>query len=91
MDTHTISHRLARPDPLPRNQLPPRSEPRPPGGLDPVVYSDKRGRWSLSGDWRALEALAQGWVASSRTVQRCLDSEALRRHRDPHSAVTVPA
>eukprot|EP00291_Cryptomonas_curvata_P031367 CAMPEP_0172208854 /NCGR_PEP_ID=MMETSP1050-20130122/34745_1 /TAXON_ID=233186 /ORGANISM="Cryptomonas curvata, Strain CCAP979/52" /LENGTH=368 /DNA_ID=CAMNT_0012888575 /DNA_START=232 /DNA_END=1338 /DNA_ORIENTATION=- len=89
VETHSISHRLAQPDPIPKNHLPQRSGPRPPGTLDPVVYSDKRGRWSLSGDWRALQALAQGWVASSRTVQQYLDT--LGRHRDSDSDSAVPA
>jgi hypothetical protein len=87
VETHSIAHRLARPDPIPKNHEPPRSGARPPGTLDPVVYSDKRGRWSLSGDWRALEALAQGWVESSRMVHDYL--ETLARHRD--SDPTVPA
>ncbi len=78
VEMHRISHRLARPDQISRNHLPPRIGARPPGTLDPVVYSDKHGRWSLSGDWRALQALAQGWVASSRTVQQYLDT--LGRH-----------
>ena len=85
VDMHSISHRLARPDPVPKNQLPPRGGPRPPGALDPVVYSYKRGRWSLSGDWRALEALAQGWSASSRMVQQYLHT--LEGHRDSESVV----
>lgn len=77
-DQHTIAHRVLPPEPLHIARPLAGKGSRMPGTLDPVIYGKGRpgpgGRWSLSGDWRTLESLAQGWLASSRAVDMCLST-----------------
>ena len=76
MDKFSISRRLARPEPLRSPSHRGQDDHvglRLPGAPDPVFYGHGPSRRSLSGDWRAIQALAHGWAASARAVHGCLE------------------